>query len=164
MPDLTEINSSKFWSNIARIGKTNEECWLWLYTVRRRRNGKVAYPRFVINNFAYSANRIAYYLHYQVDPDQLEVAHRCNNTICCNPNHLYLATHLENMSDASKDSLFPNKQDENNDHCKLTEENVRQIRWMRMNGLPLLKIANFFNISATYVDYICKRKNWVHVN
>jgi len=33
------------------------------------------------------------------DPGEMHVLHRCDMPACCNPEHLFLGTHLDNMRD-----------------------------------------------------------------
>jgi hypothetical protein len=71
-----------------------DDCWLWTGsldlkgygTVRRR--GKTA-----------RAHRVAYQLWVGDIPNGLHVLHRCDLRSCCNPQHLWLGTHADNMRD-----------------------------------------------------------------
>lgn len=45
------------------------------------------------------AHRVAYELAYGPIPDGLHVLHRCDNPPCCEPSHLFVGTHAENMTD-----------------------------------------------------------------
>ncbi len=58
-----------------------------------------AYPRVSYNNQYYAAHRMAYFLHYKVDPGDLLVRHLCSNRLCGRKEHLTLGTHWENSQD-----------------------------------------------------------------
>lgn len=94
MPNFTEDTKKRFWDKVD-IGFSSDICWEWKYTSLR-------YGYFRIGRGMYKANRIAYFLHYEKDPMNLEVMHSCDNPKCCNPAHLSLGTHFENMQDMAK--------------------------------------------------------------
>jgi len=95
IPYISEKESLRFWSKVAITAHPNL-CWIWQATGER-------YGNFSVGKSQYKSNRIAYFLHYKEDPKELSVMHSCDNPKCCNPAHLSLGTHLENMQDmASK--------------------------------------------------------------
>lgn len=47
-------------------------------------------------------HRVAWLLAFGEIPRGLHVLHRCDNTLCVNPDHLFLGSHLENMSDRER--------------------------------------------------------------
>jgi hypothetical protein len=57
------------------------------------------------------AHRLSYELFISEIPKELLVCHRCDNTICVNPNHLYCGTSQDNMNDMKnrKRSLIGDK-------------------------------------------------------
>jgi hypothetical protein len=93
MPRLRLPLSYRFW-NLVDKGEP-DACWEWT-------GKKDSYGRFkIVGNVLGTASRIAYILTYGMFDPALEVCHRCDNPPCCNPAHLFLGTHSENMRDAS---------------------------------------------------------------
>ncbi len=85
-------NPDRFWIKVAATANPNL-CWLWMGTAS-------SYGGIKYNGSMYKSHRVAYYLHYGKDPIGLEVMHSvCDNPKCCNPNHLSLGTHGDNMAD-----------------------------------------------------------------
>jgi hypothetical protein len=60
------------------------------------------------NNHGYArihdtyAHRISWEIHFGPIPSEYEVCHSCDNPPCTRPDHLFLATHKENMLDMSR--------------------------------------------------------------
>lgn len=50
------------------------------------------------------ATRLVWFIANGADPYPLFVLHRCDNTKCCNPAHLFLGTQADNMIDKSRKS------------------------------------------------------------
>ena len=89
---FTEKQINLFWSNI-RVGQS-DECWNWKLVTDRYGYGKVR-----IGGVVYIAHRVAFEIANGFVPAGKHVLHKCDNSICCNPLHLYAGTHLDNMHD-----------------------------------------------------------------
>ena len=101
IPSFTDILTKNFWGKVA-ITANPDLCWNWQSYGSR-------YGTFTIKRKSYKSNRIAYFLHYKKDPEHLSVLHKCDNTKCCNPAHLLLGTHSDNMEDMRKKGRYNNQ-------------------------------------------------------
>lgn len=90
----------RFWSyvNIKEVS----DCWLWTKYPGRQR-----YGAFWIGKEQIAAHRYAYRSAFGEFDDKLMVLHKCDTPLCCNPGHLFLGTHIDNMRDAvNKDRFY----------------------------------------------------------
>ena len=72
-----------------------DECWLWT----RCRCGNNGYGVITWDGRKQAAHRVAWQIACGPIPDGLSVLHACDNPVCCNPAHLFLGTHIDNMAD-----------------------------------------------------------------
>jgi HNH endonuclease len=135
---------STFWAWVDR--SVPDGCWPWT----RARDG----CGYGLIKDAPRTHRHAWTLTYGPIPPDMDVCHTCDNPPCCNPAHLFLGTHAENMADkASKGRASK----------KLTEDDVREIRRIRAADSTLVTIAQQFSITETMVSRIVRRLKWAHV-
>ncbi len=150
----------RFWNKISVAENTND-CWPWRGTLNNK-----GYPQcgFKIKGKRFALPyRIAYLLHYKTDPESFNVCHKCDNPLCCNPNHLFLGTQQENMLDCSKKNRI--SYGENHPHSKLTEDNVRFIRNNYSNVTKqLYDFASKFNVSFSTIYDVVKYRTWRRVS
>lgn len=93
-----------FWPKVDKSAGP-DGCWLYMGFrkwdgygwLARKRNGKSSYL---------TAHRYAWILTNGEVPDGLHVLHRCDNPPCCNPAHLFLGTHQDNMADKARKGRF----------------------------------------------------------
>src|SRR2546423_15384726 len=84
---------------------TNKEskCWVWFGA----RSGSIQpSPVIKIDEENWQVTRIIYYYYNKIDPKELEVCHKCDNTLCINPDHLWLGTHKQNIQDCINKERF----------------------------------------------------------
>lgn len=79
------------WGRVDKSGGP-EACWPWT-GARHKGYGMIGIARK-----KHGTHRVAYAL-ATGDPGDLHVCHACDNPPCCNPAHLFLGTHQDNMRD-----------------------------------------------------------------
>lgn len=75
-------------------------CWLWTGAMQH------AYGKFRINMRDVRAHRVSWEMHIGPIPDGLEVCHHCDTPLCVNPDHLFIGTHYDNMTDCKQKRRF----------------------------------------------------------
>lgn len=97
---------------LSKVNKTIHGCWLWTGATQdsawwyNRTYGKCRNPnlrgKFWLNGATELAHRASWLLFRgPIDPG-LVVAHDCDVGLCVNPDHLFLATVVENIEDAKQ--------------------------------------------------------------
>jgi hypothetical protein len=82
----------RFWGKIQVLSP--DECWDWLYSTN-----KDGYGNFWFQGSNVNSHRVAWILTFGPIPNGLDILHKCDNPPCCNPSHLFLGTHEDNMRD-----------------------------------------------------------------
>ena len=79
-------------------------CWLWNGAATRCGYGRIALGGH--SGGLAAAHRVAWQLFRGDIPSDREVAHRCDVRACVNPDHLWLASHAENMADMMRKGRY----------------------------------------------------------
>jgi hypothetical protein len=98
----------------------------------------------------------------EVDGKPGLVLHRCDNPPCFRLDHLYVASHADNMRDrglAGHAAVYG----EANGMAKLTAEDVRVIRLLYGQGYVQSVIARDYELTQQQVSAIVRRTAWAHV-
>jgi HNH endonuclease len=90
-----EPPSVLFWRHAVR-GKYPDSCWEWKGAAHKKGYGRQWSKQ---RGAGTQASRISWEIHIGPIPPGLYVCHTCDNPPCTNPDHLFLATHAENMRD-----------------------------------------------------------------
>lgn len=155
IPDLSDGYTNKFWSKVNQ--KSQYECWDWLGACEKNGRGVVR-----IQKGLFKAARIAYFLTHGLYPGEQLVCHTCDNPNCVNPEHLFLGSHVDNMTDMARKGRGngPHEVGESSNGHTLTDNLVRKIR--AASGTQR-DIAIRYKISQSSVSRVRSRKFWGHV-
>jgi hypothetical protein len=93
-------------------------------------------------------------------PDGLQVLHRCDHPPCCNPRHLWLGTHLDNMMDRSRKGRVP--RGETSGRSRLTSTQVSDIRIRKSAGERARDLAIEYGVSMSTIHKLASRTRWRH--
>jgi hypothetical protein len=151
----------RFW---AYVEKTNG-CWFWTgakthggYGVIRRRKAE--------GGELVRAHRLSYCMQKGNIPPGMMVCHSCDTPSCVNPDHLFVGSQTDNMTDASIKMRTRGGTPPGSTHhrAKLVEPDVVAIRSIYPTGTTsLAKLAKQFGVSKRTVLNVVHRRIWVSV-
>src|SRR5947199_128954 len=93
---MTAQQTEKFLARVSIL--TDEDCWIWKggVTGKSRKGGKDVRGAVGIGGKVRTTHRVAWELQNGPIPKGMGVLHHCDNTLCCNPAHLFLGTQSDN--------------------------------------------------------------------
>lgn len=114
------------------------------------------------------AHRLSYNIFKGSIPENKSICHSCDNPSCCNPEHLWIGSHRENMLDSNqKGRTYKVSYDSKglkNGNAKISEEEVRNIRKLSSEGMRDCDIARKYKMSQTNVRRIKRGYLWKHID
>jgi len=134
---MWENDAERFWAKVDI--KESDECWNW--TAGKHPRG---YGQFRLAGRHVQAHRYAL-LGDACHTEPLLALHHCDNTSCCNPKHLYLGTHGDNLVDRTNRN--PNNVGGGNGGKRLCEDEVQLGRELISSGASIKHIAKTLDTS-----------------
>lgn len=139
----------------AARSKVNDEtgCLEWTRHIDRRGYGTLKHKQK--HRFAH---RMMWEYKFGPIPEGMNICHKCDNPKCLNPNHLFVGTTQDNVSDKMVKGRFKPVTGERNGCAKLTAD---QIEAIRLDPRPQHVIAKDYGISQSNVSLIKQGKTWI---
>lgn len=156
LPHLSEKDIQRFHSKYDTIEPLF--CWEWKDTPT-----EWGYGTFKAGNRKLKSHRVAYFLHYGVDPGELLVCHACDNPLCVNPFHLFLGTDETNNADMVSKGRNRWLIGQSHPNAKLTDEQIREIHDKVSLGAKYRDLAIEYGVSFGLIGHIMKGRNWTHI-
>lgn len=146
------------WAKVEKRGPN--ECWPYLGSKDGHGYGRCGFGTAKTGLHWYAAHRRSYEIHNGPIPIGKLVMHTCDNPPCCNPAHLRLCTHEENMADmrAKRRQALG----ERNSCAKLTDMQILEIRALRNKELQRV-IAAQYGVAQNTISRILARHLWKHL-
>lgn len=136
----------------------NSGCWLWVGPYFKHRSGYGCFTMRPMGIIQKRAHRLSWEIHCGEVPKGQHVLHKCDNTSCVNPAHLFLGGHLANMAD--RDAKSRQNRGETHGMVKLTQDAVCRI----FSDARLQKdIAQEYGVSVVTVSDIKRGRSWKHL-
>lgn len=151
---LSETDWDRFWD---KVKKTEPDaCWEWQASTDRcgygqfRIGGK--YGKIV------NSHRVAKVITCPEFKQEDHCLHTCDNRKCCNPNHIILGTHADNMKDAAQKNR--NKAPRpGNGYVKIQKEQYSEIVELFSKGFKKSQIARLYNVTPATIRNILNGVN-----
>lgn len=151
---IDESVKSRFWSKIV-IG-SHDKCWPWKAAI-----SKTGYGVMRINRMTVKAHRIPFLIKGE-DIHGKFVCHKCDNPICCNPDHLFIGSCLDNVRDMHSKGRARKALGSQASNVKLKEDDIPKIRGLK-GKMTQREIGILFGVGKNAIQAILSGKHWRHI-
>lgn len=148
---LDTVEIARFWSRVEV--RKGHQCWPWRYGQDHGGYGEVR-----IGTTAEASHRIAYRIATGDIPAGMVIRHNCDNRLCCNPAHLLIGTHADNVADRVERDR--SARGERSGRAKLTDE---QVIHMRESPLSNLYFSKRYKLDIKTISDARSGKTWTHI-
>jgi hypothetical protein len=136
-------------------------CWIWTGPVAGGHEG-AQYPQMRGGEWRHQyAHRVMWELHHGLLPKGAQVCHSCDESLCINPDHLFVGTNAINRADSV--AKLRHAKGESHGLHRWPAETVLAIRADRATGMKLKDIVVKHGVPFKTVEKICTGKTWRHL-
>lgn len=133
-----------------------KDCWEW--TAKRDRQD---YGILKVDGKNRKAHRVSWVIHFGNIPENMCVLHKCDNTCCVNPEHLFLGTVGDNNKDRELKGRGGQLKGEEQGLSKLTEKQVLEIRdRYEKEDISQEQLGIEYGVSQGHIGYIIRKEKW----
>ncbi len=132
-------------------------CWEWMMC-KRNGYGTVSRPAGRM-----STHRLSYSTFVGEIPEGECVCHLCDNPGCCNPEHLFLGSQLDNIQDRCR----KDRSTKGGDHpcAKISEDDAADICREYATGMfTQTELGDKYGIDRSQISRIIKGSRWSHID
>ena len=150
--------SHSFWEHVA---KQSDGCWVW-----QRATIPNGYGRLRWQGRKVLAHRFAAYLHGMINHPSANgvlVLHKCDNRLCCNPEHLFLGSHADNTRDAvvKGRQFLPDNRGARSANAKLSPSDVIVIRGAySAGGVSQQQLASQYGVHQMTISKVVRGSSY----
>lgn len=139
----------RFWSKVQKT----ETCWWWRGAIASTGYGSMERELGIW----ITSHRAAWILSgHEPPPSGMYICHHCDNRACVNPDHLFLGSPADNSLDMAVKGRHG--------LAKLNPDDVRLLRKMAQESVPLSQIAAHFGMSKASASKVALRRTYRHVS
>lgn len=144
------MSKSRLIKDILTQYSVNENgCWLWSKYCSSSTAGHYGgYGIVRHGGKLIKAHRLSYEFHIGIIPQGKWVLHRCDTPQCINPDHLFIGTNQENQDDMYLKGRGKKSFGENHILSSLSDNLIRDIRWIYNNKMTINGIKKLFSIKS----------------
>lgn len=132
------------------VKKSSFDCWIWQGSIRNK------YGQFYFQK-TMKASRVSWIIYRGDIPEGKYICHHCDNTLCVNPDHLYVGDAKTNMKDKINRQRGNVPYGSRHPNSKLNEEKVKDILTSHLKGKDL---AKKYNIGEMEISRIKRGLRW----
>jgi len=160
--NISENDIARFWRKVNKNGPVPAHvphlgpCWPWAHV-------SVSHPygTFKVRSVNVKPHRMSWLVHFGSIPAGHGVLHKCDNTACVNPEHLFTGTQETNIRDMFAKKRVVRPKGEAHAESKLTDDSVRMIR---SSELSYAKLAKLLNVSKSAIAFVKRGERWTHIS
>jgi hypothetical protein len=156
MNNRYEPIEERLWRGVDRSGGP-DACWPWLGATSKRYGRLVSWDLAAKRQRWHQAHRVAWESHHRARALDFDVLHTCDNPPCCNPAHLWLGTHADNMADKAAKGRAHRLIGEDNPAATVTWAMVKSIR---SDPRPTRELARATGIPRSTLGQIRRFESW----